>query len=103
MFARSRNCGLLISEPDSASWEVLKMAEKAARRLMRLRATVIGLILRVRSIVVASKQRRDGHPLSSTMRILEAIIGIILLGGAAWTMVRSYKGRGTRSFLVLGF
>jgi hypothetical protein len=37
------------------------------------------------------------------MRILEITIGIILLGGAAWTMVRSYKGRGTSSVLVLGF
>ena len=68
-----------------------------------MRATVIGLILKVRSIVAAFRQRGDGHPSSSTMRILETIIGIILLGGAAWTMVRSYKGRGTSSFLVLGF
>jgi hypothetical protein len=37
------------------------------------------------------------------MRILQIAIGIILLGGAAWTMVRSYKGRGTTSFLVLAF
>jgi len=37
------------------------------------------------------------------MRILEITIGIILLGGAAWTMVRSYKGRGTSSVLVLAF
>ena len=37
------------------------------------------------------------------MRILEIIIGLILLGGAAWTMVRSYKGRGTSSILVLAF
>ena len=39
----------------------------------------------------------------STMRIVEIIIGIILLGGAAWTVVKSYKGRGTSSFLVLAF
>ena len=39
----------------------------------------------------------------SAMRMLEIIIGIILLGGAAWTVVRSYKGRGTSSFLVLAF
>ena len=37
------------------------------------------------------------------MRIVEIAIGIILLGGAAWTTVRSYKGRGARSFLVLAF
>jgi hypothetical protein len=37
------------------------------------------------------------------MRILEIVIGIILLGGAAWTTVRTYKGRGTSSFLILGF
>ena len=37
------------------------------------------------------------------MRIVELLIGIILLGGAAWTMVRSYKGHGARSFLVLAF
>jgi len=37
------------------------------------------------------------------MRILEIAIGIILLGGAAWTTVRTYKGRGTSSFLVLAF
>jgi len=37
------------------------------------------------------------------MRLLETAIGIILLGGAAWTTVRSYKGRGTTSFLVLAF
>ena len=39
----------------------------------------------------------------STVRILEIIIGVILLGGAAWTLVKSYKGRGTSSFVVLGF
>ena len=37
------------------------------------------------------------------MRIVEIIIGIILLGGAAWTMVKSYKDRGTSSVLVLAF
>jgi hypothetical protein len=37
------------------------------------------------------------------MRILEIAIGIVLLGGAAWTTVRTYKGRGTSSFLVLAF
>ncbi len=37
------------------------------------------------------------------MRILEIAIGVILLGGAAWTTVRTYKGRGTSSFLILAF
>ncbi len=39
----------------------------------------------------------------SAMRILEIAIGIILLGGAAWTAVRTYKGRGTSSWLILAF
>ena len=37
------------------------------------------------------------------MRLLEIAIGVTLLGGAAWTTVRSYRGRGTSSFLVLAF
>lgn len=37
------------------------------------------------------------------MRLLEITIGVILLGGAAWTTVRTYKGRGMSSFLVLVF
>ena len=37
------------------------------------------------------------------MRTVEIVIGIILLGGAAWTVVKSYKGRGTSSVLVLAF
>ncbi len=37
------------------------------------------------------------------MRTLEIAIGIILLGGAAWTTVRTYKGRGASSFLILAF
>jgi hypothetical protein len=37
------------------------------------------------------------------MRILEIAIGVILLGGGAWTTVRTYKGRGTSSFLILAF
>lgn len=69
-----------------------------------LLATVIGLILNVRPIVATSKQRRGKvTPSSSTMRILEIIIGIILLGGAAWTMVKSYKDRGISSVVVLAF
>ena len=37
------------------------------------------------------------------MRIIEIAIGIILLGGAAWTTVRTYRGRGISSILVLAF
>ena len=37
------------------------------------------------------------------MRIIEIVIGVILLGGAAWTTVRTYKGRGMSSILVLAF
>jgi hypothetical protein len=37
------------------------------------------------------------------MRILEIAIGIILLGGAAWTGVRTYKGRGTSSYFIMVF
>ena len=39
----------------------------------------------------------------SAMRILEIAIGIILLGGAAWTTVKTYKGRGASSFVILAF
>ena len=37
------------------------------------------------------------------MRLVEIAIGIILLGGAAWTTVRTYKGRGVSSIVVLAF
>lgn len=37
------------------------------------------------------------------MRVIEIAIGVILLGGAAWTTVRTYKGRGISSILVLAF
>ncbi|HEX5707990.1 MAG TPA: hypothetical protein VFX96_11880 [Pyrinomonadaceae bacterium] len=37
------------------------------------------------------------------MRMLEIAIGIILLCGAAWTTVKTYKGRGTSSYLILAF
>ena len=37
------------------------------------------------------------------MRLIEIAIGIILLGGAAWTVVKTYKGRGTSSWLILAF
>ena len=40
---------------------------------------------------------------TSPMRIVEIVIGIILLGGAAWTGVRTYKGRGTSSYFVMVF
>ena len=47
-----------------------------------------------------------GQPIAELtidMRLIEIAIGIILLGGAAWTVVRTYKGRGISSFLVLAF
>ena len=37
------------------------------------------------------------------MRILKILAGIILLGGGAWTTVRTYKGRGKSSWLILLF
>jgi hypothetical protein len=37
------------------------------------------------------------------MRILEIVVGVILLGGAAWATVRTYKGRGKSSWLILLF
>jgi ABC-type polysaccharide/polyol phosphate export permease len=37
------------------------------------------------------------------MRLIEIAIGVILLGGAAWTAVKTYKGRGISSILVLAF
>ena len=37
------------------------------------------------------------------MRIIEIAIGIILLGGAAWAVVRTYKGSGVSSIFVLAF
>ena len=37
------------------------------------------------------------------MRILKLIAGLILLGGAAWATVRTYKGRGISSIFVLAF
>jgi len=47
-----------------------------------------------------------GRPVSEltrTMRLIEIAIGIILLGGAAWTTVKTYKGRGVSSIFVLAF
>jgi ABC-type transport system involved in cytochrome c biogenesis permease subunit len=37
------------------------------------------------------------------MRILEIVAGIILLGGAAWATVRTYKGHGKSSWAILLF
>ncbi|HSE22219.1 MAG TPA: hypothetical protein VLB68_11200 [Pyrinomonadaceae bacterium] len=37
------------------------------------------------------------------MRLIEIAIGIILLGGSAWTTVRTYKGNGISSIVVLAF
>jgi uncharacterized membrane protein YhaH (DUF805 family) len=41
--------------------------------------------------------------IKQTMRILEVVAGLILLGGAAWATVRTYKGRGKSSWLILLF
>ena len=37
------------------------------------------------------------------MRTLEIAVGIILLGGAVWTGFRTYRGRGTSSYVILVF
>ena len=37
------------------------------------------------------------------MRILQIVAGLILLGGAAWATVRTYKGRGKSSWVILLF
>jgi hypothetical protein len=37
------------------------------------------------------------------MRLIEIAIGVILLGGAAWTTVGTYKAAGISSILVLAF
>jgi len=37
------------------------------------------------------------------MRILKLVAGLILLGGAAWSTVKTYKGRGKSSWLILVF
>ena len=41
--------------------------------------------------------------LTRTMRIIEIVIGVTLLGGAAWTTVKTYKGSGVSSILILAF
>ena len=38
-----------------------------------------------------------------TMLILKIVVGLILLGGAAWATVRTYKGRGKSSWVILLF
>ncbi|MDQ5846786.1 MAG: hypothetical protein M3539_15980 [Acidobacteriota bacterium] len=38
-----------------------------------------------------------------TVRILKIVAGIILLAGAAWSTVRTYKGRGKSSWVILLF
>jgi hypothetical protein len=35
--------------------------------------------------------------------MIEIVIGVVLLGGAAWAAIRTYKGRGTSSWLILAF
>ena len=37
------------------------------------------------------------------MRFVEIVVGVILLGGAAWATVRTYKGRGKASWVILLF
>ena len=37
------------------------------------------------------------------MRIVQIVAGLILLGGAAWATVRTYKGRGKSSWVILLF
>jgi ABC-type polysaccharide/polyol phosphate export permease len=47
--------------------------------------------------------RKPVSELTRAMRLIEIAIGVILLGGAAWTTVRTYKGRGISSIVVLAF
>lgn len=37
------------------------------------------------------------------MRILQIVAGIVLLGGAAWATLRTYKARGKSSWVILLF
>lgn len=70
-----------------------------------------GYDLRLCVIYNDDEQRRDPgtvfgsavSELTKAMRMIEIAIGIILLGGAAWTTVRTYRGRGISSILVLAF
>jgi predicted phage tail protein len=67
--------------------------------------------LRQQVIYNDDEQSRDpatflGKPVSEltrAMRLIEIAIGVILLGGAAWTTVKTYKGRGMSSIFVLAF
>ena len=62
------------------------------------------------SFTIRTKRREAGilfgqprRRVNISMRLIEIAIGVILLGGAAWTTVRTYKGRGISSILVLAF
>jgi ABC-type polysaccharide/polyol phosphate export permease len=46
---------------------------------------------------------RPVSEITKAMRFIEIAIGVILLGGAAWTTVKTYKGRGVSSIIVLAF
>lgn len=35
------------------------------------------------------------------MRMIEIAIGVALLGGSAWSAIRTYKSRGTSSWFIL--
>lgn len=37
------------------------------------------------------------------MQILKLVAGLILLGGAAWATLRTYKARGKSSWIILVF
>ena len=37
------------------------------------------------------------------MRIVKLVVGLILLGGAAWATLRTYKARGKSSWFILLF
>jgi hypothetical protein len=37
------------------------------------------------------------------MRMIEIVVGVVLLGGAVWSGVKTYRGRGMQSILVLLF
>lgn len=37
------------------------------------------------------------------MRMIEIAIGVALLGGAAWSAIRTYKSRGTSSWFIMVF
>ncbi|HEX6186548.1 MAG TPA: hypothetical protein VFZ40_00595 [Pyrinomonadaceae bacterium] len=35
------------------------------------------------------------------MRMIEIVIGVALLGGSAWTAIKTYKSRGTSAWFIL--